>query len=200
MAWWRRTDPVLREILDDLASVGCHVDSLEAVAGVENPSHEVSRILEKWMRQGPSKYLAELNRARHQVHEKLYPKPPDWSLDELVNIYKTKYPTWHIADEIYKKYSDRVFDDVAQFVMDSKHGKDRQMLALALGKSKRPEAVDVLLSVLDDYSVSGHATEALAKLRSERAREGLTSMLGDDREWVVKQARKGLERLNEQAS
>ena len=58
---------------------------------------------------------------------------------------------------------------------------DRPLLALALGKSKRPEAVDVLLGVLGDCAISGHAAEALATLQSERARSGLTSLLDDDR-------------------
>ncbi len=73
-------------------------------------------------------------------------------------------------------------------------------LFLALGKSKRPEAVDVLLEVLDDYPISGHATEALAKLGDERARAGLTKMLDDDRQWVREQAIIGLGKLDRKVS
>ena len=208
MLWRRKPDPVIQAILGDLAKVGCNADSLEAVAELENPPSIISHVLHKWDGKVPSQYTQLLNRVESAVYAKNKPVMPDHSVDELIRIYQTSEPNlnsfftglWDVASEIYLKFSDHCFDDVAALLQDRRYGVDRQMLALALGKSKRPEAVDVLLSVLDDYGVSGHATEALAKLRSERARGGLVSMLGDDRQWVRTQARKGLARLDEAAA
>ena len=69
------------------------------------------------------------------------------------------------------------------------------MVALALGKSKRPEAVDVLLQLMDDHDISGHAVFALSKRSNPRAREALEEKLTDDRPWVRKKAALGLRKI-----
>lgn len=69
------------------------------------------------------------------------------------------------------------------------------MVVLGLGKSNRPEVVDVLNRLLDDPVVNGHAVTALGKLRDPRARPGLESMTADKRTWVRKAAEKALARL-----
>jgi HEAT repeat protein len=107
---------------------------------------------------------------------------------------------WFVGDNIYSLWSDTRFEDLARLATDVDKGPDRQMIVLGLGRSKRPEAVDVLLSLLDQYSVSGHAAEALAKLRTERARPGLEEMTGDDRDWVVRAAKRGLAALDKAAA
>ena len=205
MPLFRRRDPVIQALLDDLAAVGCDVDSLEAVAELENPSYAIIKVLQLWSGRLPAKYTQRFSRVQNAVYKNSAPpEPPAQSAEELLHIFRTRKPLrgedhtslWYIGDEIYLKYSDRCFDSVAELVRDREYGVDRQMLVLALGKSKRPEAVEVLLGVLDDYGVSGHATEALAKLKSEQARTGLTRMLDDDREWVREQARQGLTGLD----
>jgi hypothetical protein len=205
----KKTDSVIQAILDDLAKAGCHVNSLEALGEIENPPSIIYKILNDWVGKVPPKYTGRLNQIKSKVYAKNAPVIAQRSMAELLTFYTdhepsssngTFGPLWDIGNEIYSQYSDDFFTDIAALVQNRAYGVDRQMLVLALGKSKRPEAVDVLLSVLDDYGVSGHATEALAKLHSERAREGLTLMLGDDQEWVRTQAQLGLKRLDEAAS
>ncbi|WP_425547250.1 HEAT repeat domain-containing protein [Arthrobacter humicola] len=58
------------------------------------------------------------------------------------------------------------------------------MVFLGMGRSKRPEAVDILIRHLDDPVVSGHTVKALGMLRDPRARAGLESMTADRRTWV----------------
>jgi HEAT repeat protein len=71
------------------------------------------------------------------------------------------------------------------------------MVVLGLGKSRRPEAINVLLSLLADKDVSGYATSALAKLALPEAASGLERMLGDKRAWVRKDAKRGLAKMQE---
>jgi len=201
----KRRDKTAEAILSDLKAAGYSVDSLEDVGVVGDPPPTVSAILANWVGRVPPKYTQRLNRAVARVGARSAPKIPSRTTGELIQEFRTRNPIrgvgftslWDIGDEIYRKYSDRYFDDVSSLAVDRQYGVDRQMLVLSLGKSKRPEAVSVLLGLLDDYPVSGHATEALARLRSEAARPGLSRMLSDDRDWVRTQARKGLKYLDE---
>ena len=69
------------------------------------------------------------------------------------------------------------------------------MVALGLGRSKRHEAGQVLIELLEDPVVSGHAVEALTKLRVPEARPGLERMTADNRAWVRRAARRALAKL-----
>ena len=70
------------------------------------------------------------------------------------------------------------------------------MIVLRLGKSKNPRVVDVLIQLLDDDQVSGHAVSALGRLRAQKARPHLERFLTDWRSWVRKKAAKALAKLD----
>lgn len=102
---------------------------------------------------------------------------------------------WTIGNALDVVFDDGSFDALAGLAQDRRYGKARQMVVLGLGKSKRPEAADVLLGLLDDPDVDGHAVKALGKLRSPAAREALEIKLDDRRAWVRDEARKALAKL-----
>jgi HEAT repeat protein len=102
---------------------------------------------------------------------------------------------WTIGNALDVLADDSSFDDFVELVRDRRYGKARQMVVLGLGKSKRPEAVDVLLGLVDDPDVDGHAVKALGKLKAPSARTALQAKLDDKRAWVRAEARKALAKL-----
>jgi HEAT repeat protein len=76
------------------------------------------------------------------------------------------------------------FAELAALAQDRRYGKARQMIVLGLGRSKRPEAVELLVGLVDDPDVDGHAVKALGRLRAAAAREVLESKCDDKRAWV----------------
>lgn len=102
---------------------------------------------------------------------------------------------WAIGNALSIVADDSVFDDLVRLVENRAFGKSRQMVVIGLGRSKRPEAVAVLVGLLEDDDVSGHAVKALAKLRSQDARPALERMVDDPRSWVRREAQKALDRL-----
>lgn len=102
---------------------------------------------------------------------------------------------WAIGNALSIVADDSVFDDLVRLVEDRTFGKARQMVVVGLGRSKRPEVVGVLIGLLDDDDVSGHAVKALAKLGVEEARPALERMVSDQRSWVRNEAKKALSRL-----
>jgi HEAT repeat protein len=106
------------------------------------------------------------------------------------------YARWAVGSALEAMWDDSRFDELAALARDRRCGESRQMVVLGLGKSRRPEAVDVLLGELDDPDVDGHAVSALAKRPVPRARPALEGMADDPRPWVRKAARRGLAKLD----
>jgi hypothetical protein len=102
---------------------------------------------------------------------------------------------WAVGNALEVTWDDAYFDDLVGLAIDRSYGRDREMIALGLARSKRPEAADVLIGLLNDPDVNGHATKALRKLRVPAARAGLERMLGDNRTWVRKEAQRALTAL-----
>jgi len=69
------------------------------------------------------------------------------------------------------------------------------MVVLALGKMKNPRAIDVLIELLDDDEVSGHALSSLLKLKARKARPHFERFLNDPRGWVRKIAKRAVAKL-----
>lgn len=103
---------------------------------------------------------------------------------------------WTIGNALYALYSDEYFPEFAELVTERKFGRARQMVVLGLGKSKNPDAVQVLLGLVDEPGIDGHAVQALARFRSPLARLAFESKLSDKRSWVRRQARKGLKKIS----
>lgn len=121
-------------------------------------------------------------------------------IDEFERVDERVDPTgtglrWAIGNALSIVADDSVFDDLVRLVEDQSFGKARQMVVVGLGRSKRPEAVSVLIGLLDDEDVSGHAVKALAKLGADEARPALERMVNDPRAWVRNEAKRALSRL-----
>jgi len=99
---------------------------------------------------------------------------------------------WAIGNALGSISDDRVFDTISELVQNPGHGRSRQMLVLAFGKMKNPKAVEILIGLLDDEDVSGHAVTALAKLKSDRALPHLQRFAEDPRTWVRRVAKKAV--------
>ena len=99
---------------------------------------------------------------------------------------------WAIGNALEVLWDDSRFDELVALARDESFGKAREMVTLGLGRSKRPEAGKVLIELLDDSVVSGHAVKSLRKLRVPQARAGLERMLADKRAWVRKEAQLAL--------
>ncbi|MEN6570899.1 MAG: HEAT repeat domain-containing protein [Anaerolineaceae bacterium] len=102
---------------------------------------------------------------------------------------------WAIANALEVVADDNSYDQIVNFVQDPRNGSSRQMLTLALGNMKNPHAQNVLLALLDDDQVAGHAIIALGKLRSIKAYDAIEKFTNHPRTWVRKEAKRALTRI-----
>jgi len=91
---------------------------------------------------------------------------------------------------------DSVFDDIVALVKDKRHGRAREMLAVALANMKNPKAVDVLIELLDDEEIAGHALSALRKLAPPEAREAIEPFVNHPKTWARNEAKRALKKID----
>ena len=103
---------------------------------------------------------------------------------------------WAIGNALEAIADDSVFAEISELARDKRYGTDRAMLVLALGKMKNPQAVDVLVQLLDDEDVVGHAVAALRKLSVESTRSHLQRFVSHPEAWVRNEAKKALAKLD----
>ncbi len=70
------------------------------------------------------------------------------------------------------------------------------MLMIALGNMHDPRATDVLIEMLDDDDVAGHALLPLGRRRAHHARDKIVRFLTDERAWVRNDAKRALAKLD----
>lgn len=92
--------------------------------------------------------------------------------------------------EVLSKFAP--LEELIQLSEDSTLGEARQMVVLALAKHRDPSVVPVLVRLLDDEHVCGHAVAALAKLSVPSTRSHLERFLAHRTPWIRNEAKKGL--------
>jgi HEAT repeat protein len=92
--------------------------------------------------------------------------------------------------EVLSKFAP--LEELIQLAESSPLGEARQMVVLALAKHRDPSVVPVLVRLLDDETVCGHAVAALAKLKVPSTRSHLESFVSHRKPWIRNEAKKGL--------
>jgi HEAT repeat protein len=115
---------------------------------------------------------------------------------EFERVESTSQLKWAIANALVEVADENAFEDIARLARDKRHGESRQMLALALGGIKKARASDVLIDLLEDDEVAGHAIIALGKLRVKEARRRIEQFLNHPMPWVRTEAKRALERID----
>lgn len=187
------------EILDDLAAAGFPVSSVDELreSGLRYKA-AVPVLVAALQRSQDAREKQALVRALSvpwAKQEALAPLIEEFRTLPLNAGPQMESLRWAVGNAIEVLWDDSRFDDLVALGRDVRFGKSREMVVLGMGRSKRPEVGDVLIELLDDPVVNGHAVEALAKLRIPRARPGLERMTSDSRAWVRKAAAKALARL-----
>jgi HEAT repeat protein len=104
---------------------------------------------------------------------------------------------WAIGNALEVTWDDAYFDELVELACDPAFGRAREMIVLGFKRSKRLEAGQVLVGLLGDDDVNGHAVKAISKFRIPEARVHLEPLTQDDRGWVRKEAVRALARLSE---
>jgi hypothetical protein len=103
---------------------------------------------------------------------------------------------WAIGNGLSIVADDSVFKEIVNLIKNKKNGKSREMLALALGNMSTPQAISVLINLLKDEEVAGHAIMGLRKLNAIKARPFLDNFLNHPKLWIRNQAKKTIAKFD----
>lgn len=102
---------------------------------------------------------------------------------------------WAIGNALEVVAGEDVVGALMHIARDPAYGRARQMIVLALGRF--PEAEALLVELLSDDDVGGHAVAALAELAPASARDALLPFTEHDLRWIRDDAKKALRRIDE---
>lgn len=190
------------EIRRDLAEHGAEVADLsDLTKDGSRYSPEVARVLVDWL----PRTTDDPSLQERLVRQLSVPWARKLALEPMLELFRTapgdtkaaELRRWAVGNALEVLATDAVFDEMAALAADPSYGASRQMVVLWLGRTKqhRDQAVDVLVALLDQDDVNGHAVKALAKLKHPRSVDGLRRMTDDSRAWVRNAAKRTVERL-----
>lgn len=184
----------LAPLLTELAAAGFVVRRLQELA-TEFPCKEVIPILLKWLPK-----LTRADAKESVVRSLSVPWAKPFAVKPLVEEFRNTPDNmaglkWAIGNALEVLASDEIFEEIAQLAQDKKHGKAREMLTMALGKMKNPKTVDVLINLLNDDEVVGHALIGLRKLKAKKARSLIESLVNHPKTWVRNEAKQALQKM-----
>lgn len=100
-----------------------------------------------------------------------------------------------ILESVYAKKSSNVRSYLTIVKNKEKYGISRQTVVLALAKMKDAEIDDVLISLLQDEEVDGHAIIALGKRRVAKAASLIRPFESHTNAWIRKEATRALRKI-----
>lgn len=190
----RAAEPVLKE----LASVGLRVRSIGELRASRVRYQPAIPILIRW--------LPEIENV-HVREDIVRTLSVPWAAPEAVLVLIAEFERadgeqcdglrWAAANGLAVLAGDVVVDQLIALVTNVKYGKSREMLALALGNCKDSHVVDVLIKLLADNQVVGHAVMALGKLKAKKAMPYIKAVMKNSTGWVHTEASKALASMDQ---
>ena len=189
-----------RRVADALRNTGLKVNSIFDLVTSRSSYKEAIPVLiellptisDNWIKEGVVRALTvkeavgeDVSRAMIREFEAISPSAPP----------SEQALKWAIANTLSVVARDSVFEKVAALARDKQHGKAREMLAVALGNMKDLRAIDVLVVLLNDDEVAGHALIALGKLKAVKAKPAIKRFLDHPKPWVRKEAERALKKI-----
>jgi hypothetical protein len=187
-------------VLKDLAQVGYHLGSISDLRSGKYKYQVAIPVLMHWLPIVQNRDIKE-----EIVRALSVPWAKPVAALPLINEFKQADPDelelkWAIGNALSVVADDSVFSEIVELVQDRQHGQAREMLAVALGNMSTAEAVDVLIELLDNNDLVGHALMGLSKLKAEKARIKIDPFLNHPKAWVRSTAKKALYRIDKKVS
>jgi PBS lyase HEAT-like repeat len=194
----REIKMVSAPVVQDLRDAGYEVDSIEGLIDLYQryraPYNDAVPLLISWLPRVTNTDVKEI------ITRVLCVPWAKEAAPTLIQEFRSASETsagktflkWDIGNTLSVVADDNVFDDIVDLVLDKRHGRDREMLALALANMQDERAVDVLIQLLDDDDLVGHSIAALRKLKAKKAEPYVEKHLSHPRTWVRNEAKKAL--------
>jgi HEAT repeat protein len=185
------------QIIEELSEIGFPVTSVSDLFNKRMMYRRAIPLLLKWLP------IAEQPTLKEEIVRALtvkWAKPSASS--ELIRLFKSvDDPSglglrWAIANALSVTANESVAKELVQIAENVQYGRAREMIVVALGTIIGKTVDDVLIKLLDDEEVVGHALIAIRKRRLSEASAKVKHLLDHEKAWVRKEASKTLAALS----
>ena len=189
--------------MDELAQVGVRAESIWDLVNSPDQFVDALPVLQRWIRmldQRPPTRQAN-RRADGIVRAATVPKARPLLAPDVIQQFRCADHTqvaglgWTLGNALAVIPDDSVFEDLAELATNPAYSISRQGVVLGLGRSKRLEAVEVLVRLLGDADVRGHALISLRRIKPVGVRCKVEPLVEDPIQWIRKEAGKTLKVL-----
>jgi len=104
---------------------------------------------------------------------------------------------WQVGNALYELKDRSLGERLVPLLEDPRQDRGAEMALIALGRTKYPPALDVLVAKLQDPGVVGHAADGLGQLGDPAAIPAL-ERVEDDRDWVRSEVARAIRKLEKQ--
>ncbi|MGN2637654.1 HEAT repeat domain-containing protein [Nocardia takedensis] len=188
-------DAAANQLLEDYRSAGGYGATIHEISSRTSIKPQAIAVLAQWLVELESRWPGSETEGRQSARIALAralgckESRKTAAVPALISQFDTGKPIganarWAAGNALYDIPAEpSYFEELAAIARNREFGMERQMVVLWLGKSRRPEAVEVAVSQLDDESVQGHALEALSKLRAQGVRDVVEPFLTSKNKW-----------------
>ncbi len=185
-----------RDVVADLADAGFEVEAIGDLRHLGTPYPQAVPVLLRWLARVHDPALKE-----DIVRTLSVPWAEDAAPLLLSEFERAEDATgtglrWAIGNALAVLASDEIADGMIKLATDRRYGQAREMVVVGLGKLKDARVADVLLELLADEEVVGHAVMALGKLRARTARARIEPLLNHPKPWIRKEAKRALANID----
>jgi hypothetical protein len=179
-------------LLDDLAAAGYHEVNLESWPQSGQDYRSAVPILLEWLVR-----FSDVRLRTAIIRALSVP----WAGSDVAGCLIEEYQRadsgsvklrWVIGSALSVVANDSVFERVSAIAQDRQFGRDREMVVLGLANMTDSRTVPLLVDLLSDEDVAGHAVIALGKLGAENARSHVEPFLKHPKPWIRNEARKAI--------
>jgi HEAT repeat protein len=180
------------KLISDINQLGYNIKSIDDLKKIDTNNKDVIPIL--------LEHLCRINDEQDKeflvrcLGVKGFNEVTEILLKEFKNSSNISYK-WAIGNSLSLIADKNSFADLIQIVQESEHGIARQTIVDTLGKLKNKQAIPVLINLLKDDDVQGHAVIALSKFKDPSSIPYIEPLVSHKVTWIRNAAKKAINKL-----
>lgn len=185
-----------RDVLADLAAAGFNVKAIGDLRRAGTPYREAIPVLMRWL---------PCVQGRSVKEDIVRTLSVPWAVDAatllIAEFERADDATglgfrWTIGNVLEVLANEDIADDLMRLATERRYGRAREMVVLGLGKLNSQRVTGVLLNLLTDDDVVGHAVKALGSLHAKAARSHIEALRNHPKPWIRREVVKALAKID----
>jgi HEAT repeat protein len=179
-------------LISEIRDLGYSISSIEELKRIDNKNKDVIPIL--------IRHLSQITDVNHKAFlvRCLGVKGFNTASNPLINEFKNSSNNnykWAIGNSLSLILDKSSLNDLLEIATDKKHGTARQMIVDGLGKFKDKKVIPVLVGLLEDKDVQGHALSALSKFKDPELLPYIKPFANHEITWIRNTAKSAISKL-----